>query len=232
VQDARLAVDVGAMETKQLLGPQTTADGDNRHYAIPAVKLGADRVDLPPGLKGEHGSALVPLPLRVADTCARITATKPTSKRPSERLAERSKDAVARAWRKLLAPVLELYFAEAIGVPIAELGAGLPKLRRQLPLCRPIDRATVPLEKQIEEQVDRLRTVSARDQITAPKCENLIDLVVEPVAGGALRLKATLPLPLAVLVVPPCGPTARRQPLDTAVLLSRHLLLLDSGLLA
>jgi hypothetical protein len=101
---------------------------------------------------------------------------------------------------QLVAPVLELDAAEAIRVAIAELGASLFQLRPQFPLRRAVHDAAVLLEEHVEQRVDGLQTMTGGDEVPAPKREDLLCPMLEPISRGGLGHEPALAALVAVLV--------------------------------
>jgi hypothetical protein len=75
-----LPVDVGAVQTGELLRPQAATDGEDRDRAEPRMQLRGDRLDLVPRLERENVAPFVPAQLRILDPpdASRVTRLRAT----------------------------------------------------------------------------------------------------------------------------------------------------------
>jgi hypothetical protein len=108
VEHSRGAIDVGAVQPEQFLGPQAAPDSDHGDRPVTRNELGRDRVDVLPSLERTDLAPLMPLALRVTDALGRVLLCEVALDRPRERLPEGPEDVGAAASWKALPPVLEL----------------------------------------------------------------------------------------------------------------------------
>src|SRR5687768_6465088 len=107
---------------------------------------------------------------------------------------------MARAGGEGLSPVFELQAVQRVRVTVAERRARVLELLSQLRLRGRVDRCAVPVEERVQEQVDPLRPVAGGDEVPAPKRDDLLRAMLEPVGRGGLCREPALTTLLPVLV--------------------------------